>query len=685
MIMKIVLFCLCIGIIAIPVVANNLPVGVNASDPLLQIGCLDVTKTPYKADPRGATDSTQAIQRAVNDARDRGLACFFPEGTYLISDTISCEQQVRKLERPRNTDRHTQHYWDLPHRIIVIGSTKGKRPILKLSKDAKEFDDPAKPKIAIWIWAQTRDDAPGKDEPEWGKEQPNISFNHIFKGINIDVRGHAGAIGIRHSGSQGSTLQDCTICAEGAYAGMSNCCGQGGGTHNIKVVGGQYGIIIDRSSRFPLLNACIFQGQTEGAVKYVEKTQMPTLFVGCLMEPAGKVAIDLTRNSPQAGISMVDCVLALSQGGVVCRTNQDENIYLEKTYVRGAQSVRNDGPRIPAPEVWTCIERYSSQTALGVQLLNGTEFSSEIVEWKNQLSEPSYEAIHRHHYYRTPSFEDDDAVNVKSFGAKGDGIADDTEAFERAVSASDKVFVPKGSYKLLGTLRLRSNIHLFGLSRTLTMIGDVSSQRNPSRQNSQGESFTLATVDEADARPGLSFLSVRGRIDWKSGQGTCMLAPGTLAISGHGGGRFYGVMAMGRPFILEGIRRPTSFYALNVERVTTDPQSQIRNCSHVRVYFFKVEAGTLNRPNAGDANTPCRISDSQDIRVYCMYGVVRNLGNRPMIEIVNSDDVTVAQLKTFSPSGFPHLIEMNGLEENEIPSSKTCALFVRDSQPWNPQ
>jgi hypothetical protein len=97
----------------------------------------------------------------------------------------------------------------------MFGSTKGKRPVLKLSKDAKGFADPANPKIAVWIWAQTRDDAPGSQEPQWGKEQPNISFGHCFKGIDIDIRGHAGAIGIRHSGSQGSVMLDCTIQAEG--------------------------------------------------------------------------------------------------------------------------------------------------------------------------------------------------------------------------------------------------------------------------------------------------------------------------------------------------------------------------------------------------------------------------------------------------------------------------------------
>jgi len=44
-------------------------------------------------------------------------------------------------------------------------------------------------------------------------------------------------------------------------------------------------------------------------------------------------------------------------------------------------------------------------------------------------------------------------VNVKSLGAKSDGTTDDTEAFEKAISAHGKISVPKGDYRLSGTLR----------------------------------------------------------------------------------------------------------------------------------------------------------------------------------------------------------------------------------------
>ncbi len=151
-------------------------------------------------------------------------------------------------------------------------------------------------------------------------------------------------------------------------------------------------------------------------------------------------------------------------------------------------------------------------------------------------------------------------------------------------------------------------------------------------------------------------------------------------ISGNGGGRFYGVMAMGRPLVFSGIRQPTALYALNVERVTSNPQSEIKDCSQVRVYYFKVEAGTIQRPNAGDGNTPCRISDSRDVRVYCMYGNVRQLGDRPMLEVVDSDEVVVSQLKAFRGAGFPHLVETTGGRQYEVPSTTTCALFVREAE-----
>lgn len=102
-------------------------------------------------------------------------------------------------------------------------------------------------------------------------------------GIDIDVRGHTGAIGLKHSGSQGCTLQDSTIYAEGAFSGLYNCPGQAAGTYNVEVIGGNYEFYADSQSRFPILVGCTFRNQGRAAIGYAKGgTQVPTLLVGCM-------------------------------------------------------------------------------------------------------------------------------------------------------------------------------------------------------------------------------------------------------------------------------------------------------------------------------------------------------------------------------------------------------------------
>jgi len=651
---------------------GQLPAGVKADDPLLPLGLLDVTKPPYHADPTGQQDATAALQQAVNDARDHWLACYLPSGTYRNSDTISCEQQVAKLDRPRQTDGKTQTWWDKPHRITILGATKGSRPVLKLAADAKGFDDPDHPKLAVWIWAQTRDDAPGKSEPEWGKEQPNISFSHIIRNVDLDIRGHAGAIGLRHSGSQGSTMQDIRVLADGAYAAFSNCCGQGGGSYNLDAVGGRYGIVIDRNSRFPLLVGCRFTGQTEACVRYGPGGgQVPALFVGCRFEPAGPAAVDLRPELPYAGVSLVDCQVVTQPGWAVVATRKPENVFVEETSVKGAATVCSGGLAL-AGEGWQQIRRYSSHDAQGVHLLNGQVVADELLDAKPLAAEPDFAAMQARHYAPSPSFDAAGVVNVKDYGAKGDDATDDTEAFRKAIAAGDLVFVPKGSYRLTGELQLGPRTKLFGLASTLCSLGAPRDDRR------NFDACRIVTPAGADTSPSIAFLGLRGSLDWRSAAGDCLMTSGRLQIAGGAGGRFYGMRSMGGPLQLSGIDSPTSFYALNVERVGHNPQSEFRHCKHVKVFYFKVEAGTVNNPDAKDGNTPCGIVDSSDMRIYCMYGVVRKLGDRPMLAIDNSSNVMVAQLRSLQQLESPHVAETRAGQLTQIPGRQTCALFERD-------
>ncbi|NEU76503.1 hypothetical protein PI95_029310 [Hassallia byssoidea VB512170] len=53
-------------------------------------------------------------------------------------------------------------------------------------------------------------------------------------------------------------------------------------------------------------------------------------------------------------------------------------------------------------------------------------------------------------------------VSVKDFGAVGDGITDDSSAIQSAVTASNKVYIPAGTYKITKGITIPSNREIFG-------------------------------------------------------------------------------------------------------------------------------------------------------------------------------------------------------------------------------
>ena len=140
---------------------------------LAALGYVDVTQGPFRADPTGIQDSTQAVQAAVLFARDHQMACFFPAGSYLISDTLSCNQQLYRRANGRVFGGNR-----FPN--MLVGSRAGaQRPRLMLAPRATGFGNPAEPKIFVHFWSRgyknptTADRASDGLPPE--VEQPNIA------------------------------------------------------------------------------------------------------------------------------------------------------------------------------------------------------------------------------------------------------------------------------------------------------------------------------------------------------------------------------------------------------------------------------------------------------------------------------------------------------------------------------
>lgn len=71
------------------------------------------------------------------------------------------------------------------------------------------------------------------------------------------------------------------------------------------------------------------------------------------------------------------------------------------------------------------------------------------------------------------------ATNVKNFGAKGDGVTDDTEAIQKAIDYSNYVYIPDGVF-CYTKLKLKSNLVIVGNNATLKSLNVTTSGNDAS-------------------------------------------------------------------------------------------------------------------------------------------------------------------------------------------------------------
>ncbi|WP_165247299.1 glycosyl hydrolase family 28-related protein [Paludisphaera soli] len=149
---------------------------------------VDVTKPPYSARGDGATDCTEALQKALADAMGRHRVLYLPEGTYLISRTLEWSK--------KNADGGDA--WG----FNAIQGRHPRRTVIRL-KDAT-FTDPKDPKAMMGCG--------GFGSADW--------FHNHVQGVTFDVgRGNPGAIGLQfYSNNVGSVRDVAVISGDGAGA-----------------------------------------------------------------------------------------------------------------------------------------------------------------------------------------------------------------------------------------------------------------------------------------------------------------------------------------------------------------------------------------------------------------------------------------------------------------------------------
>lgn len=90
----------------------------------------------------------------------------------------------------------------------------------------------------------------------------------------------------------------------------------------------------------------------------------------------------------------------------------------------------------------------------------------QVVDTTNTYSVPTYTASGTGAVTRSFTDKAREVASVKDYGAVGNGIANDTNAFINAIAANGAVFVPPGTYLITQTLEIGSNKLLYGAGKT---------------------------------------------------------------------------------------------------------------------------------------------------------------------------------------------------------------------------
>lgn len=391
------------------------------------------TSELFNVKPNGKQDVSEALQFAINQLKKEKNfgVLFIPEGKYLISKTIY-----------------------VPKAIRIIGYGKN-RPEFILAKNTKGYQD----ELNYMFWFTN-------NLVEEGTEPKDATAGTFYSAIsNIDFRIEAGnpkAISLRTHFAQHSFVSHCNFYTNDGYAGIYDL---GNEIEDLKFYGGKYGISTARTSPgWPMMMVDLyFEGQKSAAV---------------LSRNAGMSIISMhVKNTPiavelQEGISdrlfMEDCLFENVKKGVVIgvenkASNQINLLNIFCNNVAVPVHFSPSGKNID----------HKGNTYLIKNFVHGLVMSDMANKsvFKTVSDIKAVEAVPTKLDKVIPSLPNMKTwVNVKNFGATGDGRTDDTMAIKEAIAKHKNVYLPTGWYRVTEPIKLSEGTHLIGLHPFATQL-----------------------------------------------------------------------------------------------------------------------------------------------------------------------------------------------------------------------
>lgn len=418
----------------------------------------------------GVRDDSKVLQQVIDTVEEKygvGIV-FIPSGRYCINETVYLWQGIR---------------------LIGYGA---ERPILVLPSNSPGFSDDT-----VKYMIHFCDSRPAKGQPI--VDAKNTTFYSGISNINIEIQsGNLAAVGIRFRVAQLSSLEHIDFRLEAGIAAVEH---GGNEIEDCRFFGGQYGIKTMRTSpgwQFLLMD-CTFEGQEKAAI---------------LTHEAGMTIIRTHfKDVPHAVVVEPNHIEKLYVENCVCE-HITHSVFLISEHDQAENQFNVKDIICHNCPVFLAFRKQDDQVQCKAEsyimrsLVHGLVIETDKKTVNKQIK-TIYNIQEKAH---EPAFFNKDFpdlppqqnwVNVKKYGATGDGITDDTAAFQRAIAEHDVLYVPMGRYIISNTLYFQKATCLIGLHPWATHLALKNHQ---------------AGFDEKD-NPGLMIITPHGGKNIISGLG----------------------------------------------------------------------------------------------------------------------------------------------------------------------
>ena len=419
---------------------------------------LDVTKPPFNAKGDGKTDDTQALSDAMRFVRDhyedlagegysycsykfdRNWIIYLPNGEYLVSDTVSQGWPARAYDIMKG--------WANSGRVSVE-SPEAETPELEL-RGERNYGIRVVGQSRQGTVIRLRDQCPGFEK---GEDKAVLQFYLLQVGSSINQGNYA----------QNLTIQ--TGKGNPGAVGMKWNAANWGGIHNVAIRSGdgsgRAGLMMDRRNAHGYQHDIVVDGFDVGVEMAAGSVSVVVLEYATLTNQR-QAAVRVSKNETFCGRKVLirNAPLALRAAGTAHVVLLDCEVVSEKSIVGPAISV--EGGTLLARDIR--LSGYASAVTKDKQTVVTGDFIEEYVSGTPVSAYPDGPTkTLRLPVKETPVILPESDLSkwasVDDFGAKGDGITDDTEAVQRAMnSGKPVVWFPKACYVINGTVAIPATV-----------------------------------------------------------------------------------------------------------------------------------------------------------------------------------------------------------------------------------